>query len=86
MERPVKNFVKRSVEQSNPPPVKQPLLRQTLRYKAMLDMGVSIERSEIPAQVMDTLLILESRINEYQKKEQDKIERKIKTQNLNKGV
>lgn len=65
------------MEQTNPPSTSSPLLQQAIRLKAE-SKTVKIERSEVSAQVMDALLILENEIAKYEKKQQDKIERKMK--------
>jgi len=74
----VKNYVRRCAEQSNTPPVKHPLLQQALRYKGLMNAGYTIKPSDTPAKVQETILLLENEINSYKKKQQKKIEKKMK--------
>lgn len=43
-----------------------------------MDAGYTIRPEDTPAKVMDVILLLENEINKYKKKQQQKIENKIK--------
>lgn len=75
--------MRRCAEQSNPPTTDNLLLRQAIRYKGLMDAGITLRPSDLDAEVMEAILILESEKNKYRKQEQDKIERKMRSQNIN---
>lgn len=68
-------------EKSNPPVVKNPLIRTAIRYKAQMNAGYTIRPEDTPAQVMDVIMMIEDKIAEYEKEEQKKIERKMRSNN-----
>lgn len=71
--------MRRCAEQSNPPILKNNLLAQAVRYKGLMDAGFTIKPEDVPAEVMDAILILEDEKNKYKKKQQDKIERQMRS-------
>jgi len=74
------NYIRRCAEQSNPPTVNSSVLRAGIRYKGLMDAGFTIKPSDVPAPIMQAILLLENEKNEYKKKQQDKIERKMRMQ------
>lgn len=72
--------MKRCAEQSNPPVVKNNLLQQALRYKAQMDAGFTIKPSDVPAQVLEAILLFENETNKYKKKKRMEIKQKMRSQ------
>lgn len=44
-----------------------------------MNAGFNVKPGDVPAEIMDTILILESEINSYKKKKQKEIEQKMRS-------
>lgn len=56
------------------------MLKTALRYKGLMNAGYTVKPEDTPGNVMQCILMIQDEIAEYEKKEQKKVERKMKAQ------